>query len=397
MAKEVRDRILQTAADVFTTMGAVRGGRRDVARRAAVPMRSVTAVGKARIDLLRQVLEQLPLSTVARHISDQADHPDEPALQALLYAVRDIFENPASGWSPLELQALLTAPYDDGIRALESARIERRWAAAEQVVHQLRGDANDPVPDDLAALHLMAVGLGIAVLSPVSSRLQDPDAWSSLTARLLDAIAADEVPSFPDDPVTWRVRISVPATAAATARVMRALSLVDARVANMFTAPDGDGRQLIDLIVRAPMSLERRTVTAALSGIGTDVIVTRGVADDMDDVATRVLRASADLSAHPEAAPKAVAALVLADSWEVTDPAIGDDASALVMRLQWTFDRHVVLRRVRAPFTRTERNRASALDATSPYGWPGRRTPPASRRCTSAARRSLGTSATSRP
>ncbi len=52
----------------------------------------------------------------------------------------------------------------------------------------------------------------------------------------------------------------------------------------------------------------------------------------------------------------------------------------MVLRLQWTPERHVVLRRVRAPFTTTERNRASALLAlvaelaevrgdADAYGW----------------------------
>lgn len=361
MAEPMRDRVLQAAATVFGEVGVVRGGRREIARQAGVPMRSVTAVGRARIDLLRQVLANLPASAVAQHISEQAQRPDEPALQALLQAVRDIFEDPAAGWDPVELQGLLTARFDDDIRAIEAARFERRWEAAEQVVHQLRGDGDDPVPDEVAALHLIAVGLGIAVLAPLSSRLQDPEAWSALTARMLDAIAADEVPGLSDASVTWRVRLSIPATATATARVMRALSLVDVRVASMFTAPDEAGRQLMDLVVRSPTSIDRRTIVSALGGIGTDVIVTRGVRDDMDDVATRVLHLSAGLAARPDQAPAAAAALVLADSWEVTDPASGADASALVLRLQWTFDRHVVLRRVRAPFTRTERNRASAL------------------------------------
>jgi len=40
---------------------------------------------------------------------------------------------------------------------------------------------------------------------------------------------------------------------------------------------------------------------------------------------------------------------------------VGEDSSAKILRLQWTPERHVVLHRVRAPFTKTERNRASAL------------------------------------
>jgi len=64
---------------------------------------------------------------------------------------------------------------------------------------------------------------------------------------------------------------------------------------------------------------------------------------------------------HPDVIPQAVADLVLADSWEVTTAVEGADSSDFILRLQWTPELHVILRRVRAPFTDTERNRASAL------------------------------------
>jgi RimJ/RimL family protein N-acetyltransferase len=82
----------------------------------------------------------------------------------------------------------------------------------------------------------------------------------------------------------------------------------------------------------------------------------------------------------PEQAPQAAADLVLARSWEVTDATSGPNASDNVLRLQWTVDTHVVLRRDQAPFTRVEYERASALlelvetitavrDLPSSYGW----------------------------
>jgi RimJ/RimL family protein N-acetyltransferase len=126
--------------------------------------------------------------------------------------------------------------------------------------------------------------------------------------------------------------------------------------------------------------VDRPTIVQALSSVGSDVIVTSGRDDDAEDIATRVLHLSARLVEHPDAAPQAVADLVLADSWEVTTASEGADSSTFVLRLQWTPERHVILRRTRAPFTRTERNRASALLAliaalseargdSSGYGW----------------------------
>lgn len=99
----------------------------------------------------------------------------------------------------------------------------------------------------------------------------------------------------------------------------------------------------------------------ALESVAVDVLVARGAPDDLDDVATRVLERAAALVADPDAAPQAVADLVLADSWEVMPASEGDDSAEQILRVQWTLDKHLVLRRRGAPFTRTERMRASAL------------------------------------
>ncbi len=361
--RDIRERVVRAATRVFAERGVVTGTRRDVARLANVPMRTVSVVARRRVDLLRLVVEQLPASPVAVHISDQAKQASEPALQVLLRAVRDISDDPATGWDALELQALVTAPFDARIREVEARRLELRWRAATQVVHQLRGEGtpDHAVTDEAAALHLMSLGLGIAMLSPLSDRLREPHAWAPLAARVLDTVATDDSASPGDAPVTWRARTSTSTKASATSRVLRALALIDVEVSSLSTAPLGEGRQLLDMILRAPAAVERDTIIDVIATSGSDVIVARGYVDDRDDVAARVLRLCADLVAHPEDAPAAAATLVLADSWAVTDPASGDDASALVLRLQWTFDRHVVLRRVRAPFTSTERRRASAL------------------------------------
>ena len=73
-------------------------------------------------------------------------------------------------------------------------RLNERWEAAEAVVRQLRGPATDDdqdFGDDAAALHLIAVGLGLAMLAPLSERWSDVRSWTALTARLLETIARD--------------------------------------------------------------------------------------------------------------------------------------------------------------------------------------------------------------
>jgi RimJ/RimL family protein N-acetyltransferase len=132
-------------------------------------------------------------------------------------------------------------------------------------------------------------------------------------------------------------------------------------VVSLFTAQLGEGQQLVDMFLSSPVDLDRATIVHGISSVGSDVILTRGREEDAGDIATRVLHLSARLVQHPDVTPQAVADLVLADSWEVTTAAEGADSSDFILRLQWTPEHHVVLRRTRAPFTRTERNRASAM------------------------------------
>ncbi len=364
-----RARVIAAAAEVYSERSIAIAGRRDVARAADLPLRAVSAVGRHRLDLLREVVAQLPFPPVAEHMAAQAFNPAEPALQALLRAARDVLGDPGAAWDPLEVQAIAAAPYDEPMRRVIESRLNQRWDAAEIVIQQLRGYGAGSVEehreadetDESAALHLIAVGLGLAMLAPLSERWSDAKSWTSLAARLLEALAATEPPDTGEASTRWRARASVDGTATATAQVLRALSLLRVHVVALSTAPLADRMQLIDLVLAAPAEVDRATIVHAISSVGTDVIVARGTVDDASDVATRVLHLSEALVKDPEAAPKAAADLVLADSWEVTTAAVGDDASAYVLRLQWTPERHVVLHRAKAPFTRTEQNRASAL------------------------------------
>jgi RimJ/RimL family protein N-acetyltransferase/AcrR family transcriptional regulator len=363
MVVDPRDaqRVLAATADLVAERSIASASRRAIARAAGVPLRVVREVGGSRLALLRQVVTVLPFPPVARHLQAQAEHPAEPALQALLRVAREALGDPAAAWDPVEIQALVTAPYDDELRAVVVARLEQRWAAALQVLEQLRGPGADPADADAAALHLIAVGLGLSVLAPLAPRWSDARAWTALSARLLEAIAVEDPAGGDDLAAWWRARVQTDATPAATARLLRVLSVLHVSVSSLFTAAGSEGEQQVDLLLRAPATVDRATLGHALASVGREVIVARGRPDDGLDIATRVLRLSALLAADPDAAPQGAADLVLADSWEVTDASSGPDASAHVLRLQWTVERHVVLRRSGAPFTRTEQNRASAL------------------------------------
>ncbi len=361
--QEKRQRVLDAAAAVYAEHSIANAGKREIAKAAEVPLRSVSEIGQHRVDLLRAVVQQLPFPPVAETLRHQAATPVEPAIQALLRAARDVLGDPATAWDPIELQALVVAPYDEPLRQVVVQRLNERWEAAEAVVRQLRGPGADDgvVGDDAAALHLIAVGLGLAMLAPLSERWSDVRSWTALTARLLETIAATD-PDDDDAPHTrWRARVTMPGTPATMAHLLRVLSLLRVHVVSLFTAEVGEGQQLVDMFLSSPLDVDRATIVHGMSAVGSDVILTRGTEEDAGDIATRVLHLSERLVQHPDVTPQAVADLVLADAWEVTTAAEGADSSDFILRLQWTPERHVVLRRVRAPFTNTERNRASAM------------------------------------
>ena len=365
MKRGQRDRILAAAGDLLALRGIARIGRREVARAADLPVRVVSEVGRSRSALLRSVVESLPFPPISESLQQQAQQPIVPAMQALLTAAREVLGSPAAAWDTREIQALALARYDPELGATVQHRLDQRRAALTAVVRQLRGSGavDSSIDDEAAALHLLAVGLGLSVIAGASTDWDAPSGWTSLSARLLESLAAVDLPtSVPaEDVSTWRARALISTSPTALARLLRILALMQVTVVTVLGAQHESGEQLVDLILHAPRDLDRESLAQALGSVGAHVIVARGMETDADDIATRVLQRCAALVADPDAAPQAAADLLLADSWEVTAAARGEDTSAEVLRMQWTLDQHVVLRRAHAPFTGLEHDRASAL------------------------------------
>lgn len=385
MASSASERkILQAAADLYLALGVLNVSRRDIVERSGLSARTVNSVAHTRSEFLRLVVQQLPYSPVTEKIAQEFDNPHSPALQLLMTASRDIWGDPASAWDPRELAALAGAPFDEKMVEILAERIQHRWDASRALVERLKetGAIDPTMSVDAIVLHLIAVGVGMSLLTPVLNVTVDPQAWTALSARLLESLAVidPELPQPGDQTIFWRVRATIHANPTVTARLLRVLSLLDTAIVYMTVVDLNDQEQQVDAIVKAPISLARKTLTQAIDSVGRQVIVVHGNENDAGDVASRVLRLSSNLVQWPEQAPQAAADLVLARSWEVTDATSGPNASDHVLRLQWTVDTHVVLRRDQAPFTRVEYERASALlelvetittvrDLPSSYGW----------------------------
>ncbi|MFM8352771.1 MAG: hypothetical protein ACKN9D_17125, partial [Actinomycetales bacterium] len=336
-------------------------------------MKNATRALHAAAKALRALTAGLPFPPVARALQHQAQLPDGDPMPLLLQAARSVLTTPAAAWDIRELQGLALAVEDPVLAGLVDARLAQRWAATRAVVQQLRagGAIDQAVDTDAAALHLMAVSAGLTLLRQATDQAEGRDlgrwveerSWSALSARLLESLAPEypQIPSPGSQVQYWRARTVIADSATALPQLLRSMAMVRVQVMTVLASAPSEGQQQVDLLLSAPPELDRISLLHAMSAVAPTASVTRGVPEDLGDIATRVLERCVSLTADPQSAPQAAADLVLADSWEVVPAAAGDNTSALIMRLQWTIDRHVILRRQVIPFTRTERDRASTL------------------------------------
>lgn len=384
VADLTRQKILRAASDLYTTLGVLNVSRREIAKASGYAAGTVTSVAKNRSEFLRLVISSMPYSTVTKSLDVNLDSSENHALHLLLTASRDVWGDPASAWDSVELCALAGAPFDERLREILAKRIEYRWNKSHAIVLKMRehGLIDPNVDIDSIVLHIIAVGVGIAMLAPVLPLSVSEAQWSALSARLLESLAVTDpvIPHPGELPHFWRVRTTLTGIPSATARLLRVLSLLNVAVVQLTSIDLASEEQQIDAILKAPQNMDRSTLQQAIESVGKDVIVANGNENDTVDVATRVLRLSSVLATTPAFAPQAAADLVLAQSWEVVEATSGENSTEHVLRLQWTLDHHVILRREAAPFTQVEYQRASALlelvealitasGVTSEFGW----------------------------
>ena len=168
--------------------------------------------------------------------------------------------------------------------------------------------------------------------------------------------------------VYWRILIDVPDRPGGVDLFIRALAALDGYLVAMYVLGGGEGSRTLDLRLTAPESVYEETLLAAALTAGRNARISPGSPDDALDLPTRILDASVELVTNPGWAPYAAKRLVGADHVEVVRASKGQNDGPDVLRLQWTPEFHVLLRRRWAPFTRVEQARASAALRRSP--WP---------------------------
>lgn len=361
-----RARIIAAASEEFTAHGFGATTLEMVAKRAGVSSRSVGRLVGDRHDLLVEVLAQRTESQVAMLLGQAAEAPDRtPPLSALIEAAHRLQAAPEASWDSLDLEVLARSRADPALRAVGTGRIAHRSANVQAISANSRRDGGlDPALSDNAVVHLsMSLSIGLAMLDPVATHRPTPLEWDAMIARIGAAVAPSEMLLQPAYEVSerWRVRVDIPDRPGGISRIVRALGALHVYTVSLSVVGFGPGTRTIDLALIAPAHVSAEVILAAAESAGEHAHITVGSPDAGRDLPTRMLDAATFLVKNPDAAPTVAAGLVEADSVEVIAATEGADDRADVLRLQWTADRHVLLKRSWAPFAGAEQARASAL------------------------------------
>jgi AcrR family transcriptional regulator/RimJ/RimL family protein N-acetyltransferase len=364
--EEVRRRIIDVAAELFSEHGYEGVGVRQVAQEVGVSQYRVRKLTGGRAQLFAAVMAEKVTSDAADRIARAVEAPHElPPLAAIIAAGAAVFAAPEDSWDLLELEALTRSHRDTELREIESVRIQGRWDNMRAVVRRVRdaGGIDGDVDDDALAHFSLTLSVGLAMLDPVIRHKPIQLNWDAMIARIGTAMAPPRMLLRAEDEprAYWRILIDVPDRPGGVDMFIRAMAALYGYTVAVYVVGSGEGTRTLDMRLTAPSSVTEETLLSAATSAGRNARISPGSPDDALDLPTRILDASAELVTNPGWAPYVAMQLVAADHVEVVRATKGQDDGPDVLRLQWTPERHVLLRRTWAPFTRVEQARASAL------------------------------------
>ncbi len=364
--EETRRRIIDAAAELFAQHGYEGVGVRQVAQAAGVSQYAVRKHTGGRAELFASVMTEKVTSAAADQIANAVEAPNEvPPLAAIVAAGSAVFANPERSWDLLELEALTRAQRDEELREIEEQRIRERWDNMRAVVARVRaaGGVDDDVNDDVLTHFALALSAGLALIDPMVPKRPTEQAWDALMTRVGIAMAPGDMLLHDDHGPrsNWRIFVDVPDRPGGVDRFVRAMAAIHGYALAVYLVGSSEGRRTLFMSLTAPTPVPEKTLLAAALSAGTNVRISPGFPEDALDMPTQILNGSAELVTNPGAAPYMAMRLVAADHVEVVEATKGEVDSPDVLRLQWTPERHVLLRRTWAPFAMSEQTRASAL------------------------------------
>jgi L-amino acid N-acyltransferase YncA/AcrR family transcriptional regulator len=357
--------VLQATAQLIRCEGVAAATYERIAQESGLRERAVRKLFPDLEALRAQVLAVPDFSDVAHLIAEAAasQAPVQP-LALFVEAGHRLYASASSNWSPSDLEALVRAAANPDLREVALERIDDRVRNAQSVIAKGRaaGTLHPSIHDDAVTHFVTALSVGLAVLDPVTPVRPTVRQWDALIGRIGSALEAPDPAEIDlDTSERWRLLISIPQTPMALSRLVRALGALGVSVNEVRVEEGRDDERTVFLGLQAPPDLSADTILGISEAVGTNGYVRRGSPDDDRDLMSRTLDGAARLVRRPDEAPRIAAALVAADTFEVLDAPEGVDDQPGVLRLQWTPDRHVLLRREWCPFTRSEQARASAL------------------------------------
>lgn len=364
-----RRAIVDAAAELFAQHGYEGVGVRQVAQEAGVSQYRVRKETGGRADLFAAVMAEKVTSDAAAKIARAVEAPNEvPALAALVAAGAEVFADPERSWDLLELEALTRSHRDAALREIETQRIQARWDNLRTVTQQVRatGDLDGDLDDEATTHFALALSAGLALIDPVITRKPDQRAWDALMARIGIALAPvpmplDSLESLEQPRTGWRLFVDVPDVPGSVDRFLRAVSTLHGYTVAVNVVGVGEGTRTLHIRMSAPDSVSEQALLAAALSAGSNAYMTREEPSAANDQTTKLVDVTTELIVNPGSAPFAAMNLLAADHVEVVKATEGDHDASDVLRLQWTPERHVLLRRGWAPFTKVEQARASAL------------------------------------
>jgi AcrR family transcriptional regulator/RimJ/RimL family protein N-acetyltransferase len=362
----LRQRIVDVAAELFAQHGYEGVGIRQVAQELGVSQYRVRRLTGGRAELFALVMVEKVTSDAAERIARVVEAPNDlPPLAAIVAAGAAVFAAPQYSWDLLELEALTRSHRDGELREIESVRMQARWDNMRAVVQRIRdaGGIDVDVDDDALAHFSMTLSVGLAMLDPVISAKPSQASWDAMIARIGTAMAPPEMllRGEHEGRSYWRMLVDVPDRPGGVDKFIRAMAALYGYSLGVNVVGAGEGTRTLDMRMTAPSSVPKETLLAAAQSAGTNAKISPGSPDDALDLPTRILDASTELVTNPGWAPYVAKHLVAADHVEVVRATKGQVDGPDVLRLQWTPEHHVLLRRMWAPFTRVEQARASAL------------------------------------
>ena len=186
-----RERLIAAAIEVFAEQGYESARLQDIARAAGLTTGAIYANYRGKAELLFDAIG----ARAGAELDGLLQGTTDVGARAVLERLGDRLPEPRPANPSLLVDAIAAARRDDDLAALLRARLGKREAMLAGVVARAKDDGTvtDEISTDAFARFCTMLATGALVLRGLGIEQPDPDDWHALVARLLDALAPEEM------------------------------------------------------------------------------------------------------------------------------------------------------------------------------------------------------------